>query len=78
MTAEKVFMEKQKSSRETEKNYCKVYNTIVCKIDKDGNFVKLWDGYSYTTLRHINSFILHFGIAGGGKSWWENLRYGRN
>lgn len=54
------------------------YNTIVCKIDKDGNFVKLWDGYSYTTLRHINSFILHFGIAGGGKSWWENLRYGRN
>lgn len=54
------------------------YNTIVCKIDKDGNFVKLWDGYSYTTLRHINSFIQHFGIAGGGKSWWENLSYGRN
>lgn len=52
------------------------YNTIVCKIDKDGNFVKLWDGYSYTTLRHINSFIQHFGIAGGGKSWGEN--YGRN
>lgn len=48
------------------------YNTIVARI-KDGNFERLWGGYSATTMRHINSFIDTFGIAGGGKAWWESL-----
>jgi hypothetical protein len=49
------------------------YDTIVCKIDRAGNFKRLWSGYSMTTMRHVNSFLDHFGIAGGGKSWWDNL-----
>ena len=40
------------------------YNTIVCKIDKNGNFVRLWDGYSATTMRHVNSFLQNFRISG--------------
>ena len=48
------------------------YNTIVCRI-KNGKFERLWDGYSATTMRHINSFIDLYGINGGGKSWWTKL-----
>lgn len=42
------------------------YDTIVCKIDKSGEFVRMWEGYSATTMRHINAFIKMFGISGGG------------
>lgn len=46
-------------------NYLISYGEIVCKIvywaDADNNthtsFVKLWDGYSKTTLKHINAFL---------------------
>lgn len=42
-------------------------------IEKDnGEFVRLWDGYSVTTMRHVNSFLSFFGISGGGKSWWDS------
>lgn len=47
------------------------YDTIVCKIDKSGEFVRMWEGYSATTMRHINAFIEMFGIPGGGKTWWD-------
>ena len=49
------------------------YETEVCKITKSGEFVRLWGGYSVTTMRHVNSFLLLFNIAGGGKSWWDTL-----
>ena len=48
------------------------YNTEVCKIGSNGKFVRLWDGYSVTTIRHVNSFLSFFGISGGGKSWWDS------
>lgn len=47
--------------------------TTVCKIDKSGEFVRMWEGYSATTMRHINAFIEMFGISGGGKKWWDAL-----
>ena len=47
------------------------YDTEVCKITKSGEFVRLWDGYSATTMRHVNSFLDLVGIAGGGKAWWD-------
>lgn len=49
------------------------YNTIVCRIHK-GKFQKLWNGYSATTMRHINSFLDFYGVEGGGKAWWNNLK----
>lgn len=49
------------------------YDTEVCKITPGGEFVRLWDGYSLTTMRHINAFIELFNISGGGKSWWDSL-----
>lgn len=47
------------------------YNTEVCKITSGGEFVRLWSGYSVTTMRHVNSFLQLAGIAGGGKAWWD-------
>lgn len=52
------------------------YNTEVCKITSNGEFVRLWGGYSVTTMRHINSFLVFFGISGGGKTWWDAQRIG--
>ena len=51
----------------------KSYSTIVARI-RNGNFERLWDGYSVTTMNHINSFIDTFGIRGGGKAWWQSLQ----
>lgn len=48
------------------------YNTIVCRI-RNGKFERLWDGYSATTMRHINAFVDFYGIEGGGKAWWTKL-----
>jgi hypothetical protein len=52
--------------------YLKSYNTIVCSIDASGAFRRHWEGYSATTMRHINSFLDFCGLYGGGKSWWDN------
>lgn len=49
------------------------YTTNVAKIDSNGNFHKLWNGYSATTMRHINSFCDTYGINGKGKKWWDSL-----
>lgn len=52
------------------------YNTAVCKITSSGEFVRLWSGYSVTTMRHINSFLQLFDIVGGGKAWWDAQKIG--
>lgn len=49
------------------------YNTEVCKITPEGEFIRLWGGYSLTTMRHINAFIELYNISGGDKSWWDSL-----
>ena len=53
------------------------YGTDVCKIDSKGNVIRLWDGYSATTMRHINNFLALFNVEGGGKSWWDKLEVNR-
>ena len=47
----------------------KSYNTIVAKI-KDNKLVKLWRGYSATTMRHINTFLNLYGFASMNKREW--------
>lgn len=51
--------------------YLQSYNTIVCGFVND-IFERYWDGYSSTTMNHINSFLQYCGIFGGGKAWWLN------
>ena len=38
------------------------YDTVVCEIDKAGNFKMLWDGKTQTTNRHIKEFKRQFNI----------------
>ena len=53
--------------------HLKSYDTIVFRIDPDGGLHRLWSGYSATTIRHINSFLQHFGHPHGGKAFWDSL-----
>ena len=41
------------------------YNTFVCRITAAGRFVRMWGGYSATTMRHVNSFLLFYDMNGG-------------
>lgn len=69
----KSFYGKAKVIETDEETFLQSYDTTVCKIDKSGEFVRMWSGYSATTMRHINAFIEMFGISGGGKKWWDAL-----
>lgn len=48
------------------------YTTEVARIE-NGVFVRMWGGYSATTMKHVNAFLDAYGIAGGGKKWWDAL-----
>lgn len=67
----KSFYGKAKVIEDNNEMLCQSYDTIVCKVDANGNFVRLWGGYSATTMRHINAFMQYAGIPGGGKAWWD-------
>jgi hypothetical protein len=58
-----------------EKYYLRSYDTIVCVYYKEGYFLKMWDAYSNTTMRHINAFMRFLGFQAGGKKWWDALQY---
>ena len=47
----------------------KSYNTIVCGVF-GGEFVKLWDGFSVTTLKHINLLRANGGMPAFSKREW--------
>ena len=50
------------------------YSTFVCYYNSETReFVKLWDGYSATTMRHIASFRDHYGLSAIGKKEWESM-----
>lgn len=48
------------------------YYTDVARVDSDG-FHKLWNGYSVTTLKHVNIFRALFGLAALNKKEWVTL-----
>ena len=49
------------------------YDTPILKRTTNGEFIRMWGGYSSTTMRHINAFVTMFNISGGGKAWWNAL-----
>lgn len=48
------------------------YGTRVACFENN-HFSRLWDGYSATTMRHVNSFLKFLHLPGGGKKWWYSL-----
>ena len=53
------------------------YDTQVCKLITGGAFVKMWDGYSATTMRHINGFRAHCRLPLINKAQWDKLETGK-
>lgn len=74
----KSFYGKAKVIEDDKRISLKSYNTIVCYIDKQSKKLgKLFDSYSATTMRHINSFMQSNGYPQyKGKKWWNSLSYG--
>lgn len=50
----------------------KSYETIVMRI-VNGVPIRTWDGYSATTMRHVNDFMMQNGFERGGKKDWEKM-----
>lgn len=53
--------------------YLKSYDTIVCAITAENEFIRLWDKYSPTTINHINDFCAYYGFETLNKKQWEKL-----
>lgn len=51
------------------------YNTLVARYIPNRGIVRVWSGYSATTMRHINAFAAYCGINEGGKKWWDQVEY---
>lgn len=52
----------------------KSYKTEVLKVDRSGRLVRLWDGWSVTTQRHVNAFLIHIGRPDlQGKANWHEI-----
>ena len=52
------------------------YWTDVCRINR-GRFYKMWEGYSATTLNHINEFLTIHGYKGFSKREWIETPYNK-
>lgn len=48
------------------------YTTKVMRIE-DGKIIRMWNGYSATTQRHVNSFLAMFADGQKGKAFWDSL-----
>lgn len=49
----------------------KSYDTFVCMLDPENKFIRLWDGYSATTSKHVSAFLNLYGLAGLNKKAWS-------
>lgn len=74
-TLQKSYYGKAKVIETETETALKSYDTIVCKV-VDGEFIRLWGGYSRTTMNHINDFRALFGLPSLSKREWESLPCG--
>ena len=50
----------------------KSYDIFVCRI-KENRLLRTWNGYSATTMRHVNAFAAAFNLPAISKKEWCNL-----
>lgn len=73
-TVQKSYYKKAYVLEDESKNiYLQSYDTIVCGI-VDGSFKKYWDGYSVTTMNHINDFRIQNNLEVMRKKEWNSLK----
>ena len=54
--------------------YLQSYDTLILKFDKvTKTLVKLWNGYSKTTQKHINTFLQALNVPQMNKKEWEQF-----
>ena len=73
VSGQKSFYGKAQVIRVKGATYLRSYDTIVCAIDDSGKFVRMWWGYSATTMRHVNAFCKLYGLPAVNKVYWESL-----
>lgn len=49
------------------------YETRVARITKSGEFIRIWDGYSQTTMKHVNEFRRMNGMNSLSAKEWKAL-----
>lgn len=50
--------------------YLQSYDTLIVKVDCEARTItKLWNGYSKTTLKHVNEFLQGYGLGFSKKEW---------
>lgn len=49
------------------------YTTDVARIGNDGRFARLWNGYSATTMHHVNAFRSMNGLNALTKKEWLEM-----
>lgn len=54
-------------------------NVVMVKISKGGmpNVKRLWDGYSATTMRHVNELLMQEGFPKLSASAWRSMEVGK-
>lgn len=59
------------------KTYLQSYDTLILETDKETReTVKLWDGYSATTMKHINEYLYPIHRITLNKKAWEKIEIG--
>ena len=55
--------------------FLRSYNTIVASV-RNGVLEKHWDGYSDTTMRHVDAFVRRYNPKNGGQgpAWWKAMK----
>ena len=59
------------------KTYLQSYDTLILVTDKETQeTVKLWGGYSVTTMKHINEYLRSISRNALNKKEWESITVG--
>lgn len=71
-TTQKSYYKKAYVLKDGNNLFLRSYNTIVCGL-VDGKFLRYWDGYSLTTMNHVNDFRMQHGLNRLNKKDWNNI-----
>ena len=73
-TLQKDYYKKAKVIIEGDLKILQSYNTRVIAIDTvNGNIIRLWNGWSVTTAKHINDFLMQHGFNAICKKDWLKM-----
>lgn len=71
-TTQKSYYKKAYVLKDGNNLFLRSYNTIVCGI-VNGKFLRYWDGYSSTTMKHVNDFRVQNGLTSLRKRDWDEI-----